>query len=216
MHARFQNKPFAFGMILFALFCMLAIFVSCGMTDSTDKMIIRFIYQLRGNHSNPQGIFYWTNRLLTELGYVYVLVPACVLALIVGKGKLNVLFLSLGTGIVWLINYLIKLIFVRERPDVIYRMMEETSASFPSGHAMTSAFFYFFFAYLICKSNIRGKAKCALITCSILLPFVIGITRVNLSVHYLTDVLAGLLLGGAFVCFAVVWLEHLQKNRNCL
>lgn len=214
MNTHFKNKTFVLGMILFALFCVLAILVSCGITERMDKAIIQAIYRLRGSNSNPKGVFYWINRSLTELGYVYVLVPACVVALIAGKGKLNALFLSLGTGIVWLINHNVKLIFVRGRPDIMYHMMEETSSSFPSGHTMNSAFFYFFLAYLIHKSSLPPKTKHILMISTILLPFVIGLTRINLSVHYFTDVLAGLLFGGTLVCFAIVWLEHLQKSRK--
>lgn len=217
MKSLLRNKLFIAGTLLSSLFIALCVLVSCNVTQDFDQAIIQLIYELRGSTSAPQGFFYWINRILTEAGYVFVLVPSCVIAIIVCKCDLKSLFLSLGTLIVWLTNKLIKIIFVRQRPPQIYHMMTETSASFPSGHAMSSAFFYFFLSYIIYNLNISKKIKAPLFTACIIMPFIIALTRINLSVHYLTDVIAGILFSGAVVCFAIITYQHFfNKGYNGL
>lgn len=217
MKTLFRNKFFIVGLFLSCLFIALCALVSCGITQNFDQEIIHKIYELRGSTSAPQGFFYWINRILTEAGYVYVLVPACVIAIIICKCDLKSLFLSLGTLIVWLTNKLIKTLIVRQRPPQIYHMMTETSSSFPSGHAMSSAFFYFFLAYIIHNLNINKKIKTPLFIASVLMPFIIALTRINLSVHYLTDVAAGILFSGAVVLFAIIAYQHfIDKGYNGL
>jgi undecaprenyl-diphosphatase len=212
MKKNYKMIVYWLGLSLFILFLALTVAVALGLTDEFDDAVIRKIYYLRGEDSEPRGGFFWVNRIFTELGFVYVLIPACVVALIIKQGDLQSLFLSLGTLLVWLLNQAVKVMVGRERPDLIYHMMKETSASFPSGHAMTSAFFYFFLAYVIARGNWDkgwGKIACGLSFCA---PFLIGLTRINLSVHYPTDVAAGVLLGGAFVCFGILILEWLEEK----
>ena len=71
------------GLGLLVLFVIWAILVYFGVFDEMDKKIIHFIYELRGSHSEAKGMFFYVNRILTELGYVYVLVPICLICLIV-------------------------------------------------------------------------------------------------------------------------------------
>jgi membrane-associated phospholipid phosphatase len=99
-------------------------------------------------------------------------------------------------------NALIKLLFHRARPDA-WLHIKETDLSFPSGHAVTAMVFFLGFALLAWHSPLPRPVAGAL--CAVLLVCVIGIpwSRLALSAHYLTDVVAGLLLGGAFLCAAL-------------
>ncbi len=209
-----KNKLFLLGFCLLIGFLVVLCLVLNGATDSLDKAVVKFIYELRGGNSDRTGAFYWINRILTEFGYIYVLIPSCVLALFIGKCSLKVWFFSLGTGIVWTINEILKHIIMRARPEEIYHLMVENSTSFPSGHTITSTYFYFFLTYIILKSDLSVKPKKILATISFLMPFVVGVTRLNLTVHYLSDVVAGWCLGGAFVCFAIVLLENIQNKKQ--
>lgn len=209
MKELFKNKSFIIAISLFVLFLIIFILVQLKLTSKMDEKIIESIYEFRGSHSNQHGFFYWINRIVTETGYLYILLPGCLITVILLKGNLKSLFFGLGTLITWCVNKLVKIIISRDRPNPIYHMMEEHSESFPSGHAMSSAFFYFFGAYLIYKSNLANKKKKTLMVVLIAMPFIVSITRVNLSVHYLTDVLAGLSFGGSLVFFAIMIYEKL-------
>lgn len=213
MKRLFKNKLVILAFGLFSAFLAAMVLVLTGMTDSFDKSVVEVIYKFRGSHSEHSGAFYFINRILTEFGYIYVLIPSCILALFVGKGRLKVWFFSLGTGIVWTINECLKHIILRARPEEIYHLMVENSTSFPSGHTITSTYFYLFLAYIIINSNLGQKWKKPLAIISFVMPFLIGVTRLNLTVHYLSDVVAGWCLGGAFVCVAIVLLEYFQNKK---
>ena len=87
-------------------------------------------------------------------------------------------------------NVILKFIFQRERP-IGYRLIEITGYSFPSGHAMVSMGFYGLLIYLIYRYIKNKKLRNALIGINILIIILIGVSRVYLGVHYLSDVLTG-------------------------
>ena len=74
-------------------------------------------------------------------------------------------------------------------------MIDETSYSFPSGHAMISASLYTMLILLVFR-YIRGMPlKLALSVLCLSLIMVIGFSRVYLGVHYAGDVLGGWSIG---------------------
>ena len=171
MKKLFKNKLVTLSFGLFTAFLITMVLVLTGMTESVDKAVVKFIYELRGSNSEHKGAFYFINRILTEFGYIYVLIPSCVLALFIGKGKLKAWFFSLGTGVVWTINECLKHIILRARPEEIYHLMSESSTSFPSGHSITSTYFYLFLAYIVMSSNLSKKWKKPLATVCFVMPF---------------------------------------------
>jgi undecaprenyl-diphosphatase len=99
-----------------------------------------------------------------------------------------------------LLNNVLKDAFQRERPTPVTGLISAQQFSFPSGHAMVSAAFYLFLAYMAWKL-IRGRWQRALMVGGlVLLVLLIGISRLYLEAHYLTDVIAGYLAG-------VLWAE---------
>lgn len=76
--------------------------------------------------------------------------------------------------------------------------------SFPSGHAQNSVTAY---------GSLRAYRKSRVLTVlAIVLPILVGISRVLLGVHYPTDVLAGWLLGAVTVVL-LGWLQRHVKRR---
>lgn len=102
-------------------------------------------------------------------------------------------------------NPMIKNVFLRLRPYMVhdqvmcFKPVHEGDLydpllqgySFPSGHTSNSSTMYF-------SLPMYGKKKW-LVIAGILLPLVIGLSRVCLGVHYPTDVMAGWLLGAVVV-----------------
>jgi membrane-associated phospholipid phosphatase len=70
--------------------------------------------------------------------------------------------------------------------------------SFPSGHTMNSAVFYVALA-LIIWSIFGRRIGVASMTVAVILTIGVGISRIYLGYHYLTDVLAGILAGTAWL-----------------
>lgn len=98
-----------------------------------------------------------------------------------------------------LINNILKIIFRRERPDLSLRLINETNYSFPSGHAMISMFFYFTLIIIINRSSLKYKKLLNLIFMLIIL--LIGMSRIYLGVHYLSDILGGYLIALSIILF---------------
>lgn len=105
----------------------------------------------------------------------------------------------------------LKMGFNRPRPDLVAHIVETTSMSFPSGHAMLSAVTYLTLGALIARTQHSRQLRGYVLGAAILLTLLIGASRVYLGVHWPTDVLAGWCLGAAWalVCWtAATWLTR--------
>ncbi|NLW86436.1 MAG: phosphatase PAP2 family protein [Planctomycetes bacterium] len=116
------------------------------------------------------------------------------------KALLVLVTVSTGLGLTCLIKSFID----RGRPDVVPHLVNVSSQSFPSGHAMMSAVVYLTLGTLIAQSSDRRRVKLYVMSLAVVMTLAIGFTRVYLGVHFPTDVLAGWSLGLAWA--AVAWL----------
>jgi undecaprenyl-diphosphatase len=110
----------------------------------------------------------------------------------------------------------LKMGFNRPRPDLVAHIVETTSMSFPSGHAMLSAVTYLTLGALIARAQEQRRLRGYVLGAAILLTLLIGASRVYLGVHWPTDVLAGWCLGAAWalLCWAVsTWLMQDKVHR---
>lgn len=102
----------------------------------------------------------------------------------------------------------------RHRPEFI-EGVSALSPSFPSGHATGAMAVYGFLAYAIARDAIGWRPRFEVVFWSSVLIILIGFSRMYLSVHYMTDVLAGFLVGGFWllVSFAAAeWNWSLPKS----
>ncbi len=92
-----------------------------------------------------------------------------------------------------LFELLTKLIIHRARPE--NALIEVSGYSFPSGHATMAIIFFSLFLYSF-KDDIKNKfLRYVFVISNILLFLLIGLSRIYLNVHWLSDVLAGFGLG---------------------
>ncbi|MHB1086795.1 MAG: LssY C-terminal domain-containing protein [Minisyncoccota bacterium] len=94
-----------------------------------------------------------------------------------------------------------KIIIHRPRPEIAYYI--ERGFSFPSGHATIAVAFYGFCAYMLVRSAHRWPRKVAYGIGVLFLIVLIGVSRVYLGVHYVSDVLAGYAVGLLWLLIAV-------------
>lgn len=84
----------------------------------------------------------------------------------------------------------------RARPPVALRLVTETEPSFPSGHATDSAAFYLALGLVIALVIARRPlARAVAVVAGGLATAAIGLSRLELGVHWPTDVMAGWALG---------------------
>lgn len=140
------------------------------------------------------------SRVLSALGAEILAVFLVILAISLAWQRrwLAVVELLLITFGAQLLNTLLKDLFQRTRPAPLEGPLGSVFAaqafSFPSGHAMVSAAFYLFVAYLSWRI-LRGRLRLVVVAGLLTLIGLIGVSRLYLGVHFFTDVVAGYLTG---------------------
>ena len=171
--------------ILFLIFCVMAVLVHFGLTGSFDAAVYKFVIGFRSDSLTKVLLF------ITDFASVKRIVVLCAISLIGLFWKYyKSLFLVLNVIISTIFNVVIKNIMMVPRPNIL-RLAEETGYSFPSGHSMASVAFYGFIIYLILSSNINKYLKVVISSLLVILIIVIGFSRVYLGVHNASDVIAG-------------------------
>jgi undecaprenyl-diphosphatase len=97
-----------------------------------------------------------------------------------------------------LLSSILKALFHRDRPAVALHLVDVWSASFPSGHAMTSTTVYLTIAAMAATTQSSRAVRAYLLSSAVGLAIVIGLTRIYLGVHWPSDVVGGWLAGSAW------------------
>ena len=103
----------------------------------------------------------------------------------------------------------------RARPaDVAY--YEVVHYSFPSGHATTAFALYGLLAYFLYRHLNKSKYQKLCLWGAVILIVLVGFSRIYLGVHYLSDVLAGFLLGLLWTLVGVSLVEVMMYRKSKL
>jgi undecaprenyl-diphosphatase len=170
-----------------------------GRIARLDLSVLNWL-QLHGSERG-EGVFVFVSWLGAPVLIVVDVVVAIVLAV---RRQWRSFTLWLGAIIGGaMLDEILKLAFRRARPDVASEFISGHSWSFPSGHAMNSLVSYAMLAYLLRQHVDNSRARLAITIAATLLIVAIGFSRLYLGVHYLSDVTAGYLTGGAWVIACV-------------
>jgi len=112
-----------------------------------------------------------------------------------------------------LLNNLLKAAFQRARPMPYSAFIEAQQYSFPSGHAMMAAAFYLFLTYVLWQM-VGGVWRWAVVFAMLTLVVLIGVSRIYLQAHYLTDVLAGYVAGFIWADTVIIASQVLVPRRR--
>ena len=145
--------------------------------------------------------FATTMKVLSTIGsapvyfVVFALVAGWLLYRRMPRSAAFVVVTSLGGA---LLNEVVKTVVHRARPVVADPVAHASGLSFPSGHAQSAIVSYSLLLLVFWSELSRAWRRVALVV-SVLMVLGIGLSRVALSVHYVSDVLAGYALGAAWV-----------------
>ncbi len=147
---------------------------------------------------------------VTALGSVTVLTLLVLLALAICASLrrwAEALVLVVGAVGGVSISQGLKHLFLRERPDLVYRAVEAANPSFPSGHAMLSAVVFLTLGTLAARFAPRRRVKALALASAVFFSVLVGLSRVYLGVHWASDVLAGWCVGAAWAmaCWLAAW-----------
>jgi undecaprenyl-diphosphatase len=141
---------------------------------------------------------------VTNLGSSVVLAAVVGLAavvLVVRRRRPEALFIVVALVGTLVLNHGLKEIFQRPRPGFDWaEVWPETG--FPSGHAMNSFVSYVALALVVWRVGGRRVGIFAL-AIAILVAVSVGISRVHLGAHWLSDVIGGYLAGALWLLFLV-------------
>ena len=140
-----------------------------------------------------------TARVVTVLGSSVFLIP---LVLMVGawywrrrRTRGPLLLLGAAYGGAYLLSQAIKTLAGRARPPAGLAAGHYPGHSFPSGHATQAVAVFSMLAAVVAAGTPRWSRKVAVWAAAILVATIVGITRLYLGAHWLTDVLGGSALG---------------------
>lgn len=177
-----MKKTLLFGSI--GLFLLLTLFVALKLTTPIDTTFSKWMFQLH----NP--VFTAFFRFITDFGYIQILLILLVIILIVFHKYRFAYILPIHVTISVIFNMILKNIFTRPRPEMI-RLIDEAGFSFPSGHAMVTMVAYGYLIYVVHHYIKQKWLRYSLIALLVFIIVSVGLSRIYLGVHYLTDVLAG-------------------------
>jgi membrane-associated phospholipid phosphatase len=103
------------------------------------------------------------------------------------------------------LNQGLKLVFVKDRPQLWTQLINESSFSFPSGHALGTLVLYGFLAYVLATRFSRFSGLIFAIAAVIIAA--IGFSRLYLGVHWPTDVIAGYAVGFLWLTICITMLK---------
>jgi undecaprenyl-diphosphatase len=186
-----------------------------GDADRFDAWVLQAL-RTPGDLSDPIGPPWLLQvfRDLTSLGGTTVLTMLVLLigGFLIGTGKrAAAAFLVVAVGGGALLSTLLKELFERERPAVVTHLVEVSSASFPSGHAMLSAVTYLTLGAIIARVQTSQRLRAYVFAIAIVVALLVGFSRLYLGVHGPTDVLAGWCVGASWAlgCWTVAsWLQE--------
>lgn len=104
-------------------------------------------------------------------------------------------------------TWAIKALVGRVRPEFI-EAASAASPSFPSAHATVSLSVYGFLAYAACRGLPDRRDRGLVRAGATVLIALVCFSRLYLSLHYLTDVLAGALVAGLWLLSCIRLAEH--------
>jgi undecaprenyl-diphosphatase len=106
-----------------------------------------------------------------------------------------------------------KRLYGRVRPPAAEQLMIETNPALPSGHALGSIVVLGVLAAVVVLATRRTVLRVAAVAVAALGVLTIGVSRLYLGVHWLTDVVTGWFLGGAWLAVCVTTLCVLTRRR---
>lgn len=202
---KFDLKKILLIVIPIILFAFLALYIQAGYSIRFEN----WVYAEAVEHMNP----FLTNiiRIITHLGDPIIVTSITILLVIIPKTRKKVGYPMAAAVIVSeALNLILKEIFARERPNIL-QLVNETTYSFPSGHAMINITVYTMLGIFAIKYIRSKKIKISVIIMCIIMPLIISFSRVYLGVHYAGDVLGGMLLGFAVTVFIYALLKKEEK-----
>jgi undecaprenyl-diphosphatase len=148
--------------------------------------------------------------VITQFGAWYVLVPLAVVVVVVADRRgANRRAMAIGASLFLfsLLVALLKHFYHIDRPNVTSAL----TFSFPSGHTSGSTAVMIVLGYVLRREKIAPRLGLIMAT---LVPFLVGLSRIVLDMHWASDVLGGWLIGAAYATAACSLYELAYRRAQ--
>ncbi|HJW53885.1 MAG TPA: bifunctional DedA family/phosphatase PAP2 family protein [Burkholderiaceae bacterium] len=112
------------------------------------------------------------------------------------------------------VNVLMKHAFQRARPHFEHPLVVVTSYSFPSGHTAVSTLFYGFLCAWFISTSRSWSATVWAILLAFAMVVIVALSRIYLGAHYLSDVLAAMAEGIAWLAICLTCIHTYRVHRQ--
>ncbi len=163
----------------------------------------------------PDHLQFWSAVSLLGSPFAMTLLCVTLAGTLAVRGRRSaavaVLVAQGGGGV---LNMVLKDTVKRPRPPGSEHLLHGFSWSFPSGHAMGSLIGYGMLCYCVARYWSFSKvARGSLFTLASATVLAIGISRIQLGVHYPGDVVGGYLIGAVWLGAAVALLQRKEERQ---
>jgi len=192
-----MKKLSIFGIISLVLFITIGLIVSFSSWNA-DWVVNSFFSSFRTDCLT--SLAQWIDVLFdTKMMVLWSLILSAILW--IRRSRKDSLFFISVMALDAALLFIIKIIVARPRP--FNSLIFANDYAFPSGHTTSAVVFFSLLAYLLLKKQKSTFVEALIISLCAIMAFVIGISRLYLNVHWFTDVLGGLFLGGAIVLLSL-------------
>lgn len=200
------KREYLFISILLVCFSILTFFVIGDKTTFIDEFAYNNIIKVKTGWLT--SFLYVITNIGSTVGVFLVCLITCII-LLKNKSLSDIKHVILNVGIAVVLMKVLKHIIRRIRPT--WKWIVQAGFSYPSGHTISAIVLYGTLILLVSK-KIEGKLKNILITFFSLMIFLISISRIYFGVHYLTDVIASLILGSIILIISNMIMEREFSN----
>ena len=192
--------------ILLSLFVILTICVLSGVTEVIDYNIYNIL------STNEITFLTAFSNVVTSFASSQAIIIITLILIFLLNTNHERIFVIINTLISAGIIILSKNIFLRERPLIGSELL--SSYSFPSGHSLIATTYYGFLIYLLRRSKCKEEYKVIGTTLLSTLIVLICLSRIFLSVHYVTDVIGGVILGLIILLVLIYFFDATIKPKE--
>jgi undecaprenyl-diphosphatase len=166
-----------------------------GEVDSIDRAIVLAVARVRTPWVTVAAVDLTSLGSITVVALFSILAVVTLLVLRDRRGALQIFF-AFGGAVLW--TLVMKDLIDRPRPGIVPRLVDVSGFSYPSGHSLAAASFYLTISILVSQHLQTTRARIAIFAAAGFIIMLVGLSRVYLGVHYPTDVVGGIALGGAW------------------
>ena len=215
----FGRMPRACVVLVCAWLVLVALLVLCGevvkhsgVVNSADRQITSFVT----THRTP-----WLNDIMKVVTWAGSWIAVAVVAVVVGAlaWRRHLQLLALGAVIVsWvgelLAVTLVKQLVERDRPPAVVWAVVAHGWAFPSGHTANAVVVFACAAALAARLSRYRIVRLLCWTSGALLAALVGFSRIELGVHWTTDVLAGAVWACVWTVTVVAVVRHQKATSD--